>query len=160
MRDLHSIIRLRNIHLNDLIKLSKSEGFPYVVTDCIKHRLQIYFLSGENPIGPGTQIYGCYAATDDSKKPELVGVMTATYMYVSPHIDSPGGKTVQISGAYVRPDMRHNGIATKLLKAIEEDAGQHFDADYLCCDSSADDVYKKAGFIESSESRLWKKLRG
>ena len=33
--------------------------------------------------------------------------MTATYMFVMPHKDSPSGRIVQISGAYTNPNYRH-----------------------------------------------------
>jgi Acetyltransferase (GNAT) family. len=54
--------------------------------------------------------------------------------------------------------MRHKGLATTLLEAIESDARDYFHADYLCCDSIADKFYKKNGYRLAQESRLWKKI--
>jgi ribosomal protein S18 acetylase RimI-like enzyme len=88
----------------------------------------------------------------------LISVMTATFMLVMPHDDSPSGRIVHISGAYTDPHFRHQNIASNLLKEIEHDAKQHFHADYICCDSTADNLYISNGFIKSSESRLWKRL--
>lgn len=147
-----NILRLRNIDMENLIALSKNEDFPLRITEKNRYDVKVHYLSGDYPVHSGSQTYGYYVYD------ELVGVMTATYMYVFLHSDSPNGKVVYISGAYVHPDYRGKGIATELLAYIEKDSKKYFKADYLCCNSSADDLYKKAGFVESSESRLWKKL--
>jgi GNAT superfamily N-acetyltransferase len=104
--------------------------------------------------GDTVQTYGIY--NDD----ELVSIMTATFCRVFPSKDSPTGKIVQISGAYTRPLYRHKGYAKKLLESIEEIA-ICYGYDYICCDSIADDLYIKNGFIHApeNESRLWKPLR-
>ncbi len=108
--------------------------------------------SGENPVSPCTQVYGCYEHN------ELVAIMTATYSIVFPHED--GTRMVHISGARTKLEHRNKGFATTLLRAIERDAIEGFHADYLCCDSTANELYKKNGFQEapSNESRLWKQL--
>ena len=110
--------------------------------------------SAKDPGAPVTQVYGIYHEN------ELVSVMTATYCYVFPHADSPQGKVVHISGAYTRPDMRRRGLAAQILQAIEQDAVRCFHADYMCCDSVADRLYTRAGFVHSpeDETRLWKQL--
>ena len=84
--------------------------------------------------------------------------MTATYAIVFTHSD--GARVVQIGGAYTREDERHKNHASTLLSAIEKDAKRFFRADYLCYDSTADDLYTKAGFLMApdGESRLWKPL--
>lgn len=113
----------------------------------------IQICQGLHPFTSCTQVYGVY--TDDS---ELVSIMTATYAIVFPHED--GTRMVHLSGAYTKPSERHKGYAAVLLDAIEHDAKKYFHADYLCCDSVADALYEKFGFVHASceESRLWKRL--
>lgn len=75
-----------------------------------------------------------------------------------PHSDNPTGNIVHISGAYTKKEYRGKGYATLILKEIEKNA-LNMHADYICCDSSADELYLKHGFTKSSESRLWKQLQ-
>lgn len=155
--------RLTRGNFNDLMELSKSKDFPYKITGNNKYDIMTGYLNGDTkPTSPMVQTYGYYANVDKSDgtvNKELVGVMTATYMLVFPHHDSPSGRIVHISGAYVRPDMRHKQIATKLLSFIMADAETRFKADYLCCDSSANGFWLNRGFTNSYESRLWKPMR-
>ena len=135
--------------ISTLIEFSKSDGFPYKLTSDEQVKPYCYntILSDESP-----RTYGYF---DDNK---LVGVMTITCFRVFPHLDNPTGRIAHISGAYVLPEYRHKGIATDLYKEIEKDMRHTWKPDYICCDSSADDLYIKNGFIKSNESRLWKVL--
>ena len=133
-------MKLSKKSAKDIIELLK--GYNTYVTEEL---LGNYF-------SDSVRLYGYY---EDGK---LVSVMTATYCFVFPHEDSPSGRTVQISGAYTKEEYRHRKFASKLLQEIEKDAKEHFKADYLCCDSSADKLYLSNGFEISEESRLWKKL--
>ena len=98
------------------------------------------------------------AFCNENGKSELVSIMTATYSIVFPHRD--GTRMVHVSGAYTKDNFRHQGYASTLLKAIERDARDYFHADYICCDSTANRLYKKNGFQEAptDETRLWKQL--
>ena len=136
--------RLMKKDIPALCRLSMQPDFPYP----IDKETALTYCSG------GTvQTYGIRYGTD------LISVMTATFCMVFPSKDSPSGKIVQISGAYTRPDFRGKGYATKLLERIEQNAIA-FGADYLCLDSTADELYLKNGFVAApdSESRLWKRL--
>ena len=105
------------------------------------------------PSDPGTYTYGVYY------KGQLASVMTATFCEVFPCKDSPHGRICHISGAHTLSTYRHKGFASLLLQLIEHDARMYFHADYLCCDSIADALYTKAGFIPTvNETRLWKPL--
>ena len=137
-------MRLDNNSIKDILILLH-EYNPYISESILSE-----YCNNSNPINPSVHIYGYYADNI------LVSVMTATYMFVMPHKDSPSGRIVQISGAYTNPNYRHQHIASKLLKEIQEDALQHFHADYICCDSSVDNLYISNGFKKSEESRLWK----
>ena len=156
------IKRLTKNDIKDLINLNIEAGndFPYnLVGSNNLYDITTYYSTGELPDKPMTQIYGYF--TDISyydKTVKLIGVMTATFSFVFPHKDNPNGRIVHISGAYVLRDYRHKYIATELLKYIERNAIEYFKADYLCCDSSADDLYYNNGFKQSNESRLWKPL--
>lgn len=107
---------------------------------------------GTDPVSTCTQVYGII----NKETNELVSIMTATYMIVFPHED--GTRVVHISGAYTKDNYRHQGHASTLLKAIENDAKNYFRADYLCCDSKANKLYESNGFSVSTETRLWKQL--
>lgn len=106
--------------------------------------------TGNLPTKPCTQVYGCFRDT------KLVAIMTATYYIVFPHED--GTRIVYISGAYTKESERHKRYATMLLNAIEEDAVNYFNADYICCDSQADELYLHNDFKLSNCTRLWKQL--
>lgn len=100
-----------------------------------------------------SQVYGIYDGNT------LIAVMTATFCYMFPTEHSKNGKMCHVSGAFTLPKYRHQGYASKILKAIEKDA-RKFGADYICCDSLADDFYIKAGwmFLEEEQSRMYKRL--
>ena len=121
----------------------------------IDKKTALKMCSGRNPIRPGAQIYGI---CDGSGK--LVSIMTASFNYVFPHDDGKRGRMVHISGAFSHRDSRGQGYATRLIEAIEKDARRYFKADYLCCDSTADELYAGSGFVHAptDETRLWKPL--
>lgn len=103
---------------------------------------------------PSVITYGIY------ENDKLISIMTVTFYYVFFHNDSKNGRIGHISGAYTLPKYRHNGYATTLLKFIIDKANE-YNVDYLCCDSKADDLYYKQGFILSDDSsRLWLPLKG
>ncbi len=135
--------------ISDLVKISniKNESYKIYKKD-VKQ-----FCKGLRPKNGTVQTYGIYEGK------QLVSIMTATYMKVFPHIHSKKGKIVHITGAYTLPEYRNKGYATKLLKAIEKDA-YRYSADYLCCDSTADDLYINNEFIYApdNEKRMWKPL--
>ncbi len=139
-------LRLDDNSVNDLMKLVKGK---YPLTEETAKEI----CKGIHPTQTCTQVYGCYHNGKD-----LVAIMTATYSVVFPHKD--GTRMVHISGAYTREDMRGRGYATTLLKAIERDAKECFHADYLCCDSTANELYTKNGFVATpnDETRLWKQI--
>ena len=116
----------------------------------ISMELALMLCGGEKPSHPCAQIYGAFEGA------EMVSMITATYCVVYPHKD--GTKIVQLSGAYTKESERGKGYASAILEMIEHDAKVYFNADYLCCDSSADELYYKHGFKKSDESRLWKPL--
>ena len=140
-------MRLSKDSVKDIIELLKEHN-SYLTEEMLDKYCNV-----DEPVSPSTHIYGYY---DNG---ELVSIMTATFCFVFPHKDSPSGRIVQISGAYTKEEYRHRKLASMLLHDIEEDAKLYFDADYLCCDSTADNLYLSSGFEESSESRLWKKLK-
>lgn len=138
-------LRLDENNVDELLELIKGK---YPLTREIAQSICI----GTHPINPCTQVYGTFF------NEELVSIMTATYCIVFPHKD--GTRMVHISGAYTKDNFRHQGYASILLKAIEKDARDYFHADYICCDSTANELYRKNGFQEAptNETRLWKQL--
>ena len=139
--------RLDKNHIPSLLQLSKADGFPCELTQ----ELAELYCCGKPPADEGVQTYG---VCEDN---EPVSVMTATFCRVFPHKDSPGGRIVHISGAFTLPERRHRGCAAGLLRMIESDAAA-FGADYICCDSTADGLYRSRGFepAPEDETRMWK----
>lgn len=141
-------LRLDENNIDELLDFCKEK---YPLTKEVAHNICI----GTHPVNPCTQVYGAFC--NENGKSELVAIMTATYSLVFPHED--GTRIVHVSGAYTKDNFRHQGYASDLLKTIERDARDYFHADYICCDSIANDLYKKNGFQEpTEETRLWKPL--
>lgn len=138
-------IRLKEENIKDLVQFSKQKDFPYEINE---EKVKEY-CSGKDPVNMCAQTYGVY---DDEK---LVAIMTASYLNVFYHEDSPHGKTVQISGAFTVPERRSQGFGKMLLDKITEDAKKYFGADYLCCDTISPQFFLKYGYVVSSEERMW-----
>ena len=141
--------KLENHHIQDLVAISKAQGFPYPITEDVAR----VYCRNRDTTEIGVQTYGIF------EENKLVSVMTATFCVVFPCEDSPSGRIAHISGAYTLPDHRHRHYATELLTAIEADA-EAFGADYLCCDSTADGLYLCFGMQPTSddETRMWKRI--
>ena len=141
-------LRLSENNVDELLDFCEGK---YPLTKEVAHNICL----GTHPVNPCTQVYGTFC--NKNGKNELVAIMTATYSIVFPHRD--GTKIVHISGAYTKDNFRNRGYVSDLLKAIERDARDYFHADYMCCDSIANELYKKNGFKEPDiETRLWKQL--
>ena len=89
----------------------------------------------------------------------LVSIGTLSIFSVFPCPDSPNGLVGHISGVYTHPQYRRRGHSTKLLDEMTE-AGRLYGCDYLCLDSTADELYCKAGFVRApeGETRMWKRI--
>lgn len=140
------IKRLDNTDIHALINISKIKGTS------ITEEIAKLWCSAKDLIIPISLIYGLY------KDSQLVSIMGATYCYMFPTTKSTKGRLVHISGAYTLEKFRHLGYATKLLQYIEEESKKYFDADYICCDSLADNLYLNNNYVYSDESRLYKRL--
>ena len=155
----HCLNKLRNLEMT-ILRLNEN-NIDELLDFCegklpLTKEVALDICMGVCPVNPCTQVYGAFHT--ENGKNELVAIMTATYSIVFPHSD--GTRMVHISGAYTKDNFRHQGYASTLLKAIEEDARDYFNADYICCDSTANNLYKANGFQEapSNETRLWKQL--
>ncbi len=141
------VLRLGTENINDLIGISKTKGFPMEVNPDFAKLV----CRGERPTVPMIQTYGAYVGNS------LVGVITATYMNVFLHEDSPHGRIVHISGAFVLNEYRHQKIATEIMKVIESDSRECFLADYICCDTVAPEFFSTLGLYPTvEETRMWK----
>ena len=136
-------MKLNKTHIKDILQLLK-EYNPYVN--------EIVLMEMLCDKSCNMKIYGKYC------EGTLVSMMCATYLNVFPHKDSPTGRIVRVSGAYTDERFRRNGYARELLREIEKDVIEEFDCDYICCDSSVDELYISEGYVESSESRLRKSI--
>lgn len=142
-------LRLDENNIDELLDLCKGK---YPLTKEVAYSICI----GTHPVNPRTQVYGAFC--NESGKSELVAILTATYCIVFPHRD--GTRMVHISGAYTKENFRHQGYASALLQAVERDARDCFHADYICGDSTANEIYFKNGFQKApaEETRIWKQL--
>ena len=141
--------QLEHKNIQALLALSKADGFPCEMTQEAAKR----YCGVKDPADEGVRTYGIFA--DD----RLVSVMTATFCVVFPCKDSPSGRIAHISGAYTLPEYRRRNYAADLLTRIEADAAI-FGADYMCCDSTADGLYRSFGFepAPDNETRMWKSI--
>lgn len=139
------VIRLTKENIKDLVQFTKQEGFSFPVDE----KMAKDYCKGLDPTDMCVQTYGVY---DDDR---LISIMTASYLKVFYHPDSPKGKTVQISGAFTIPERRCRGYGKMLLDKIIEEARTYFNADYLCCDTIAPQFFGKYEFKTSSENRMW-----
>ena len=145
---------MKNFRLdeNNISELLAFVDGIYPLTEEIARKICV----GTDPACPCTQVYGAF--DNKGEHSVLASIMTATYSVVFPHKD--GSRIVHLSGAYTKDDFRHQGYASILLNAIEKDARYYFYADYICCDSTANELYLKNGFkvAPAEETRLWKQL--
>ena len=75
-------MRLDNNSIKDILILLH-EYNPYITESILSE-----YCNNSNSINPSVHIYGYYTNN------MLVSVMTATYMFVMPHKDSPSGRIV------------------------------------------------------------------
>ena len=138
-------VRLKPENIPDLLEFTRQDGFPYAVDE----EMVKDYCTGKDPTDMCVQTYGVY---DDE---QLIATMTASFIKVFYHPDSPKGRTVHISGAFTRPERRRQGFGTMLLEKIRADAKEYFHADYLCCDTYAPEFFGKYGFKENAKDRMW-----
>ena len=137
----------------DLHKISLLEDFPLALSKDMAEK----YCNGDSgkPYCGMTQTFGIY----DAYEKDLVAVMTATFMRVFPHPDSPSGKIVHISGAYTHPDYRHLGYASRLLEFIEAVSKKLYGADYICADAVAKELFTNNGYmISRGATRVWRRI--
>lgn len=88
----------------------------------------------------------------------IVGI----YIYSRlPHDDYPNGTIAEVGSLYVVPEARGNNLGCKLVKAILDDVRKtESSIDAIVCDTTETGyaVFKKCGFIESTEHRQWIQL--
>lgn len=130
--------------IDDLTKLSREEGFPIAFTGELMERFAAQCRA------PSFYLFGEYC------NDRLVSVGALSVFYVFPCSDSPGGLIGHISGVYTHPDYRRLGYSSVVMHEILE-AGRDAGCDYVCLDSTADELYRKLGFIDTpeGETRLW-----
>lgn len=100
-----------------------------------------------------------YGALDSSGN--LVGIV-GIYIYSRlPHNDYPNGIIAEIGSLYVMTEARGNNLGCKLVNTILGDIRKNESSiDAIVCDTTKAGyaVFKKCGFIESTEHRQWIQL--
>ena len=91
-------VRLKPENIPDLLEFTRQDGFPYTVDE----EMVKDYCTGKDPTDMCVQTYGVY---DDE---QLIATMTASFIKVFYHPDSPNGRTVHISGAFTRPERRRH----------------------------------------------------
>lgn len=142
-----SRLHLNEQEMQDLIKLSKEEGFPCELTE------EVMTILAQNVADDSFQLYGEY------KDGQLASIGAISIFLVFPCHDSPSGLIGHISGAYTSPKFRHHGLSAAIVDQLIA-AGREAGCDYVCLDSTADELYRNAGFIHApeNETRMWHPL--
>ncbi len=106
---------------------------------------------GYNPTNPCTQMYGVY---NDNN--ELVEIMEVIYREAIEDKHIP--RIAEIHSSYRRSDIKHFEYTGKLLDVIEEDAREHFKADYIQCSKYIGVRYLKSKYNAFSNELIFKLL--
>lgn len=95
-----------------------------------------------------------YGAFDDTNLIGIVGIFPYKRL---PHIDYPNGYIAEIGALYVKEQYRSQGVATKLLEyALDDSKTLGLDAYVIDCTLESYNIFKKLGFVDSTENRMWK----
>ena len=139
-----SRLRLDEKEKLDFLALSREEGFPCELTD------EVMALLAKNTAGDAFLLFGEY------RDERLAAIGALSIFFVFPCPDSPCGLIGHISGVYTHPAHRHQGLSASIVDQLIA-AGREADCDYVCLDSTADELYRKAGFIHApeNETRMW-----
>lgn len=128
----------------DFLALSREDGFPCELTD------EVMALLAKNTAGDAFLLFGEY------RDERLAAIGALSIFFVFPCPDSPCGLIGHISGVYTHPAYRHQGLSASIVGQLIA-AGREAGCDYVCLDSTADELYRKAGFIHApeNETRMW-----
>ena len=139
-----SRLRLDEKEKLDFLALSREDGFPCVLTD------EVMALLDKNIASNSFLLFGEYRGDD------LAAIGALSIFFVFPCPDSPCGLIGHISGVYTHPAYRHQGLSASIVGQLIA-AGREAGCDYVCLDSTADELYRKAGFIHApeNETRMW-----
>ena len=139
-----SRLRLDEKEKLDFLALSREEGFPCELTD------EVMALLDKNIASNSFLLFGEYRGDD------LAAIGALSIFFVFPCPDSPCGLIGHISGVYTHPAYRHQGLSASIVDQLIA-AGCEAGCDYVCLDSTADELYRKAGFIHApeNETRMW-----
>ena len=139
-----SRLRLDEKEMQDFLTLSREDGFPCELTD------EVMALLDKNIASNSFLLFGEYRGDD------LAAIGALSIFFVFPCPDSPCGLIGHISGVYTHPAYRHQGLSASIVDQLIA-AGCEAGCDYVCLDSTADELYRKAGFIHApeNETRMW-----
>ena len=139
-----SRLRLDEKEMQDFLTLSREDGFPCELTD------EVLELLSKNIASNSFLLFGEYQGN------ELAAIGALSIFFVFPCPDSPCGLIGHISGVYTHPAYRHQGLSASIVDQLIA-AGREAGCDYVCLDSTADELYRKAGFIHApeNETRMW-----
>ena len=139
-----SRLRLDEKEMQDFLTLSREDGFPCELTD------EVMALLDKNIASNSFLLFGEYRGDD------LAAIGALSIFFVFPCPDSPCGLIGHISGVYTHPAYRHQGLSASIVDQLIA-AGCEAGCDYVCLDSTADELYRMAGFIHApeNETRMW-----
>ncbi len=75
-------------------------------------------------------------------KDVLIATATIYYYHILPSCSIPRGLIGQISNVWVDDKYRHQGIASRMIKYLEDNS----DVDMICLNSSTNELYEKLGY--------------
>ena len=133
--------RLSKDNMRDIISLTKSNDFPYVLTENVASM----YCNEDNPCTPSIHAYGVYDNVGN-----LMSILTAAFTRVDDI------NIVRLSRLYTQPRYRKHGHIRTLIKSVEEDAKAYFNAKYGLYDSHLDSLFAKdqKGFDSGHNSQF------
>ena len=96
-------------------------------------------------------IYGCF---EDNK---IIATGSLSIMYKPPYYNCPNGKIGLLSSMYVNPNYRRQGIATKMLDLIVNEARMNnCSLIHITASKMGEFLYTKYGFIKKNNFMEYK----
>lgn len=109
--------------------------------DKVEQKSKEYYIKSLN-----NDVHTAYLVFDNNS---FVGAGGVSYFSVLPTYHNPTGKKAYIMNMYVRPDYRRQGIATKMLDLLVEDAKvKGINAISLEATRMGKPLYEKYGFVK------------
>lgn len=131
-----------NVRL-EMLKVVNNLSQDYKFSDLLINETRKYY---EN----GNQTTVLAIDDSDSSNLKVIGCATLSYIYIMPTFSHPTGNRGHLMNVYTNPDYRHQGIASKMVKIlIEEATSKGVTEISLDATDMGRPVYSKLGFMQN-----------